>query len=271
MTIVLDMPESEYHAHPALSSTQARQILDSPARFDWARTHPQAHKDAFDLGTAVHTKVLGVGAQPIVLDFPDFRTNAAKAARDEARAAGAIVITAAQMAQADAMTEAVLAHPEARILFEQEGNAEASVFATDPETGVDVRARFDFLPTFMQDDPWCVDLKTTAKTADPETFAKTVASFRYDIQQEWYLHAYALASGAFDARMKFVVVETDAPHLVGVYSLSEQFAEMGHLKTKAALELYARCTADNNWPGYDTNPDPIQPPTWLMFTEGAIA
>ena len=59
--IVHNVPEADYHSHPALSSTQARQILDSPAKYDYAKTHPQPHKDAFDLGTAVHTKVLGTG------------------------------------------------------------------------------------------------------------------------------------------------------------------------------------------------------------------
>jgi hypothetical protein len=269
--IVFDLPEDQYHSHPALSSTQARQLLESPAKYHYAKSHPQPHKDAFDLGTAVHTKVLGVGQEAVVLDFPDFRTNAAKAARDEARAAGQLVITAAQMTQVDGMAEAVLAHQKARTLFEQDGNSEASVFATDPDTGVNMRARFDFLPSFMQDNPRCVDLKTTAKSAHPDEFAKTVANLGYFIQQEWYLHTYGIATGDFDTGMEFVVVETEAPHLVGVYPLSMEFAEIGRKKTRQALEKYALCAAQDIWPGYDTEADPLQPPTWLMFTEGSIA
>lgn len=265
--IVLDLDEQEYHAHPALSSTQARTLLDSPAKYRYALTHPQPHKDAYDLGSAVHTKVLGVGQEAVVLDFPDFRTKAAREARDEARASGLLVVSAADMMQVDGMGESVLAHPVARMLFEQEGNSEASVFATDPTTGVNMRGRFDFLPSFRREDQWAVDLKTTAKSAHPEDFSKTVANFGYHVQQEWYLHILGLIRGDFSARMKFVVVETAAPHLVGVYPLAEEFGDIGNNRVKEALETFARCVAENDWPGYDLTPDPIQPPTWLMFSE----
>ena len=264
--IVPVLDESTYHSHPALSSTGARQLLDSPARFHYAQSHPQPHKDAFDLGTAVHTKVLGVGHETIVLDFPDYRTKAARDARDEARAAGLVAISPAQARQVDAMAEAVLAHPVARALFEQSGTPEASVFATDPATGVDMRARFDYLPDFTVDEPWCVDLKTTGKSASPDEFTRTVASFGYDVQQEWYLHAYGLVTGEFNPRMKFVVVETAAPHLVAVHELSDQFAQIGAARAQRARETYAECSASGEWPGYPEH-GPLEPPMWLIYEE----
>lgn len=255
--IINDLPEHEYHARPELSSTQARQILDSPARYHYAKTHPQPHKDAFDLGTATHSKVLGVGAQAI--GYPDEHLTpsgsvSTKAATvewvAEQRANGLIVLDAAKLRQVDGMAEAVLAYPEARSLFEQSGQAEASVFATDPVTGVEMRARFDYLPDFTVTDPWCVDLKTTGKSAAPREFEKTVANFGYDVQQEWYLEAYGIVTGEFNPRMKFVVVETAAPHLVAVHELSEQFAELGASKGKRARATYAECMRTGRWPGY---------------------
>lgn len=276
--IIFDMPEAEYHAHPALSSTGARQLLDSPARFHYAQSHAQAPKAAFDLGTAVHSKVLGAGAE--VITYPDEHltpsgnasTKAATVAwADEQRTNGLVVVSAAQLELVDGMTEAVLAHPTARALFEQSGNAEASVFATDPLTGVGMRARFDYLPDFTVTDPWCVDLKTTAKSAAPNEFLKTVANFGYQVQQEWYLEAYGIATGGFNPRMKFVVVETAAPHLVAVHELSEQFAEIGASAVKRALATYAECSASGVWPGYPTNSDPLQPPMWAIYAEEELA
>jgi len=276
--IVLELDEDEYHAHPDLSSTQARLLLESPARYNYARSHPQERKDSFDLGSAVHTKVLGVGAD--VITYPDEHLRpsggiSTKAATvqwiADQRSAGLLLMTAVQLELVDGMAEAVLAHPVAKGLFEQDGTSEASVFATDPETGVKMRARFDFLPSFMQDNPWFVDLKTTAKHADSESFGKTVANFGYHVQQEWYRHAYSIVTGDFATNMKFVVVETDKPHLVAVHELSRDYAEIGFRKTKRALETYALCAAHDIWPGYSTDTDPLMPPTWLMFQEGVAA
>jgi hypothetical protein len=276
--IVKDLDEATYFAHPALSSTGARRLLESPAKFRYMQDHPEPHKEAFSLGTAVHTKVLGVGHK--VIEYPPEHLTpsgnaSTKAATvewvEEQRSSGLVVISAAQAELVKGMSEAVLAHPTARALFEQEGTAEASVFATDPATDVDLRARFDYLPDFTVDDPWTVDLKTTALSASPEGFARIVADHRYDIQQEWYLQTYAIVTGDFMARMKFVVVEKNAPYLVGVYQLATEFAEMARRKVQLALNLYAACAAADAWPGYPSSPDPLQPPTWLMFQEGAIA
>lgn len=262
--IIQGLDEETYHAHPALSSTGARKLLESPARFDYWRKHPEPHKDAFDLGTAVHSKVLGTGWDVAVLDFPDFRTKAAREARDEARAAGKVVISPTQAAQADAMTEAVLAHPTARILFEQPGNSEASVFTTDPETGVEVRARYDFLPDLNAEHPIAVDLKTTAKAASEDEFAKTVANFGYDVQDAHYDFAHALVTGR-QIPLVFVVVETEAPYLVAVYQLPVIWREMGATKARRARELFAECTASGIWPGYAADVQLLSPPTWAVY------
>ena len=273
--IVLGLDEQLYHSHDSLSSTGARKLLESPARFHYAQQHPQAPKAAFDLGTATHSKVLGTGSAAIA--YPDehltpsggVSTKAATVAwAAEQRDNGLTPISPADMAAVDAMAESVLAHPIARRLFAQEGDAEASVFATDTNTGVDMRARFDFLPNFTQHDPWTVDLKTTAKSAAPDQFAKTAGNFGYFIQQEWYLHAYGLATGDYRARMKFVVVETFAPYLVGVYDLAEEYAEIGRAKVRKALATYAACKAADKWPGYPLVADPLQPPNYLIYEEG---
>jgi hypothetical protein len=138
---------------------------------------------------------------------------------------------------------------------------------------VPIRCRFDYLPDFTVDDPWCVDLKTSAGDASPDGFARTVAKpdLRYDIRQEHYLHTYATVTGEFTARMKFVVVEKTAPYLVGVYELATEFAEMGRRRVREGYEKFAACTAADLWPGYPAQADPIQPPTYLMFQEGVVA
>ena len=265
-TIRLNMPETAYHSHPALSSTGARRILDSPARFDYWQRHPQPGKQSFDVGTAVHTKVLGIGAGTIA--YPDEHVTASgavstKAATvawaEEQRALGLTPVAPAQAARIDGMAEAVLKHETAGPLFERGGNSEASVFSTDEDTGVDMRARFDYLS--LTGLPVAVDLKTTAKTASVDGFTRTVADYGYDVQQAHYLRTLRNRSIPF----YFVVVEAEAPHLVGVHTLDIEWARMGEARVQRALELYATCTASGIWPGYPTEPQLISPPNWLVY------
>lgn len=265
--IVLDLDEQEYHKRPELSSTQARQILDTPARYKYRLEHPQEHKDAFDLGTAVHAAVLGVGAPVAQLDFDSFRTKAAQEARDQAREWGQTPILVKDYAPIVAMKEAVLAHPVARALFEQGGDEEASVFATDPDTGVRTRARFDYLATSENvSTPTAVDLKTTAKSAAPSEFAKTAASFGYHVQQAHYLDTlhWATKEGPDFA---FVVVETAAPHLVAVHTLDDHFRDIGRDEAARARQLLAECRASGVWPGYADEVTTIAPPMWLVYQQ----
>jgi len=272
--IVLDLDERTYHSHDSLSSTGARKLLESPARFHYAQQHPQPHKKAFDLGTIAHSKVLGVGAGVAVIPNDILASNGAistKAAKEfiaDTYTQGLVPIKQAEYDGAMGMAEAILAHPVAKQLFEQKGDAEASLFATDTNTGVGIRARFDFLPDFTEQAPIAVDLKTTAKDASPEKFAKTVADFGYHIQQEFYLHAYGLVTGNYNMPMKFVVVETAAPYLVGVYELAPEFAEIALARVRKALATYAACKAADQWPGYPHENDPLQPPNWLIYQEG---
>jgi hypothetical protein len=269
--IVHDLDETEYHSHPALSSTGARQLLDSPARFHYGQSHPQGHKDAFDLGTAVHTKVLGAGHQ-VVTYPPEHLTPAGHASTKaatvewvaEQRANGLVVISASTNDQVNAMAEAVLAHTTARALFEQEGNVESSVFATDPATGVDMRARFDFLPNFMEANPVAVDLKTTGKKATKLGFERSVLDWSYETQERWYHHTLKLATGN-TIPFRFVVVETAAPHLVAVHELDIVWQEMGDAKTRRALETFAECTASGVWPGYPEEVQMSSPPVYAIY------
>ena len=260
--IVHGLDERIYHAGPELSSTGARQILDSPARFQYNRTHPQPRKDAFDLGTAVHTKVLGAGAQ--VVTYPDEHltpsgnpsTKAATVAwADEQRANGLVVIGAQQAAQVDGMAEAVLAHPEARQVLETVAHREVSVFA-DVE-GVRVRARFD-----IYDGLNGADLKS-ARDASPKGFNQSVGRYGYHIQEQFYREAHTAVTGTELQSFKFLVCENTAPYLVGVYDLDFMWEDLAKERVKKARETYLRCMETGFWPGYSSAT--LTPPTWAIF------
>lgn len=264
--IVYGLPESTYHAPvDELSSTGAKLILDSPARFKYQVVDKnRVHRDAYDLGTAVHTKVLGTGAvavtcPPELLDKTGgMRTAAAKEWKDAQRAAGVPVVTESELTMIDAMAESVLAHPLARKLFERAGHPEVSVFAE--HLGVKNRARFDYLP---DEGGIAVDLKTTVD-ASPAGFAKSAANFGYHIQRGHYVDLLNRAAGR-DVEMLFVTVEKEAPHLVAVHQLAQDFAEMGELEALEARDIYRRCMESGEWPGYEVKINLLPAPMYAVY------
>lgn len=264
------IPEHEYHAHPALSSTQAKRILESPARYKHYLEHGRPDTEAFDIGHAAHAKVLGAGAD--VIAYPDehltpsgnVSTKAATVAwADQQRAAGLIPVSPNWIAAVDAMAEAVLAHDEARKLLEQPGTAEASVFATCDETGIDMRARFDFLPDGIGT---AFDLKTTPDTATAHDFRRTVAKYRYDVQQGHYLDALLYADSR-EVEYRYVVVEKAAPYFVGVSQLDDHFAAIGRRDALRARQTLRDCIDTGVWPTGLEDVAYIDAPYWLDDAE----
>ena len=284
--IVPALAEHTYHAHPALSSTQARELLDSPARYAYNRAVPRADTKSFDVGTAAHSKVLGVGAGIAV--YPDGRgdhvftdpetgeehvnvlasngaasTAIAKRFEKITRESGLIPVKRVDADAVDRMAEAVLAHPKARLVLEQPGIPEASVFATDPDTGVQVRCRFDYLGT-GPGRRVAGDLKTTAKRATKTSFAKAVADLGYHVQDAHYDDTLGFAGGSIDAFL-FIVVEKEPPHLTGVFMLDRDFREIGKQKAARARRVLAECREKDEWPGYSTDIGLLRPPMFAVY------
>lgn len=265
--VVYGMPEVEYHApKDELSSTGAKLLLESPAKFKYQIIDGhRVHRSGFDLGTAVHTKVLGVGERFIT--YPDEHLTPSgnvstkadtKAWEDERRAAGKIILTRNEQHLVDAMAEAVLAQPLARMLFERPGKPEVSVF--DEYLGVKRRGRFDYLP---DDGGVAVDLKS-AVDASPAGFARAAARYGYHVQRGHYLDMYERITGE-RREMLFVVVEKEPPYLVAVHRLNEQFADMGVTEALEAVDVYGRCVSTGEWPGYPATINELQPPVFAVY------
>lgn len=268
MSIDTQMPEVEYHAHPALSSTGMKLLLDSPARFRWDMDH-RVEKKAYDVGHAVHDRVLGVGMEVVAIPEEILASNgatstaAAKAFITEARLKQQVPLKVAEVAEINAMAESVLAHPVARRVFEQPGAPEVSLFATD-ESGVDLRARVDYLPHHTPGRRTIMgDLKTTLD-ANPAEFVTSVRKFGYHVQQATYRHILNLARGDDDTAFLFVAVEKKAPYLVSVNEVDDDAARIGTELMRRAIGTYQECLATNEWPGYPAVIHHISLPGWYV-------
>lgn len=271
-SVVAEMPEADYHAHPALSSSGAKTILKAPALFQHERTHRRYSK-AFDVGTIAHGFVLGTGWPVDIIPAELLASNGAVSttrAKDFAKAsrdAGRVPVVQAEYDRARAMADAVLRHPVARVLFQRErGAAEVSLFWTDAETGVDCRARLDFLDHPTDRRTLITDLKTTTN-ADPHAFGRTAADFGYEVSTWWYLDGLANTRGDDDAAFVHVLVEKEPPHLVSVAQLDEPSVELGRRRAMRARAMFRDCTEANVWPGYSLDVEPVTLPRWAFYDE----
>lgn len=264
MTTYTDMPEAVYHSRPELSSTGARRLLDSPARFRYFEDNPQPHKAAFDLGTAAHTKILGVGAN--IIEYPtehltasgNVSTSKATVAWEvEQRANGLIPITSKDARRVDRMAEAVLAEPEARTILERIKGREVTII--QEIDGVPVRARFDIFGNGE-----AADLKT-AQDASPSGFNRSAAKWGYHIQVRWYDDAHLAETGSRLTGFPLIVVESSPPHLVAVHDLDFMYEEAAERKVARARELWRTCTESGVWPSYGRTT--LTAPSWVVYED----
>ncbi|WP_051002353.1 PD-(D/E)XK nuclease-like domain-containing protein [Magnetospirillum molischianum] len=260
---IYDMPNEVYHADPcptpSLSAGGVDTMLDEcPARFWWEsqRLNPSweaTETTAFGLGKAAHIVFLEPGlfeASVRVIEADDYKTKAARTARDEARAAGQIPLLTEQHRQIIDMRDALFANSFARAAFERPGRSEVSAFWRDPVTGVWCRLRADRVP---DDQSYLIDYKT-AIDANPLDFGRAADNLRYYRRAAWYLDGWQLATGNEPKHYWFVVQEKSPPYLASVIELDSFALDAGRQENREALDLFARCLKDGQhraaWPGY---------------------
>ncbi len=267
---VYDLPEEIYHADPvpagSLSSSGARRLLppSCPARFRYEQQHGRPAKAEFDFGHAAHRLALGTGPELVVVDAADWRTKAAREARDAARAAGQMPLLAHEMEQVEAMAAALAEHPAAAALFGDGGAPEQSLFWVDDRSGIWRRARLDWFPVQRGRRLIVPDYKT-ARSADLDAIQRAAWSFGWAQQAAWYLDGVTALGLAGDAKpaFLFVVQEKDAPYLVTVVELDPVALDIGRELNRRAIEIYKRCSREGRWPAYSDGVELVSLPGWV--------
>lgn len=265
-----DMTDGVYHADPvpdgSLSSTGAKRLLEAPAVFKHYQDNPQPTKKEFDIGTLVHSHVLGTGKQPVVHGFDNLRTKAAQEKVAQIRAEGGIPVSQSEFAEIKAIANAVLEHPVAGPAFTRsDGYSEVSAFAKT-EDGLWLRARPDkFIPSANL----VLDLKTST-TASPDDFDRTAVTLGYDVSAYHYRKVLQLLTGqAWD--FVHVIVSKAPPHLVSIAQLDDDFIDLAQGRWNRAYDRYKRGRETGEWPGIPPIIHKISPPAWALYREEDIA
>lgn len=276
---IYTIDEAAYHRDdlgidaPMLSASIANILLrQSPLHAHAAHPKlggfPCEESETFDLGTAAHALILeGSEDRYVVVEANDWRTNAAKDKRDEARTAGKTPLLLKQVENVRNMARRVRSNLAQFKELPQplaHGTPEQTLVWQDH--GVWCKARVDWL----HHDLMCIDdLKTGAVSAKPDAWTRTMYGRGGDIQAAFYLRGLIAVGGdtfgpGHDPIFRWLVVENSYPYATSVISLSPEGLAHASDQVEQAIQLWARCLARDSWPGYPTRTCYVDPPAWSL-------
>lgn len=277
---IYELAPSAYHADPcpapSLSSSIARVLLDRSALHAW-QEHPRlggggvrVEADHLDRGALIHRLVLGAGSDIEVVDAKDWRTNAAKTARDGARAAGHIPVLRADYEDARLAAREIAARLRAfgieltgvseRTIAWQEQTAYGSIWCRGMLDHLELRDRRVRV----------YDLKTS-RSAHPRSCARHVIDYGYDVQRAAYVQGVERVFPQYAGRVDYVwlFVELEPPYAVLPAVADALMRERGVRRWGDACARWAACLSRESWPSYWPAPHPcvLESPGWLLSSE----
>ncbi len=265
---IYDILAAEYHAdpcpQPSLSASIAKILVDRTPAHAWIahpRLNPAFESDedrGFDLGSAAHAIVLEGGEKVKIIEAENYRTKEAREARDAAIQGGFLPLLEEQFERASAMAsvlqDALKSHRSARNAF-RNGKAEQTLIWREGD--IWCRARLDWL----SNDGTIWDYKTTDGSAG-EWGARQLFNLGFDIQEAFYRRAVEDSFDREEVDFRFVVQETEPPYLVNVVALDPQAQHYADARVEEAIDIWRRCLATGNWPGYPGEINFVSPPIW---------
>lgn len=255
---VTGLSNADYHAFAGISKSGLDLIARSPAHYKARESRPSTR--AMEIGSAIHEALLepDLYAQHYIHTGAPNRT--CKAYKDAASEhGGEYCLTADESASIDGIRASVGNNEHARDLLDEPGYRELSAFATDPQTGVLCKCRFDLLSHFGD----AADVKSTTDCR-PREFSKSVYAYRYHVQEAFYSMVYEWITGNALDSYRFIAFEKDAPYLSAVYYLDETARRVGRDEARRDLNVYAECFKSDDWPGYEVQAGTIGLPDWVV-------
>lgn len=275
--IYYDVPEDVYHAdpceQPSLSSSLARVIVTESVQHAW-HLHPrlgskkrQTGKAALE-GQILHALSLG---QPlpdcvVILEHADFRSKAAREARDSAKAAGKTPLSstefqrlktqALELREQQERDAELVAAGMAKGLVPYDGAPEVTIIWTEESFWgpVTCRARLDKLQVHGQPGSTTGatihDLKRVDSAA-PARVEQKIRQYGYHIQAAAYRRAVLSKFPSIPAPDFLLHFVEGAPcYGYTPTRLSPDYLELGERQWLQAVEAWGRGLHTGEWPAY---------------------
>jgi len=244
-----NLPMNLYHAGDQLSSSGLKELALSPAHYKASRNKPFEQEI---IGTLTHMRVLEpkLFEDTVVFIEGHRGSKLVKAEVESAEAEGKIVCKPEEYKKVVLMSDAILAHPQAGVLF-QGGVAERSFYWADPETGALCRCRADY---FIEKNMIVSDIKYFSKLIDFELQCQ-IRKMKYDWSAAFYEDGIGIVMGR--PVQVFAHVFVEEPRFVGdnigvrVVTIDEQDLDVARREFLPLKESFAAAYKDQKWPSYN--------------------
>lgn len=239
----------DYHSSEGYSNSFLTAVLRSPAhamaRGKWKSTRNM------EIGSAFHSSTLepDLYKRDYRIVECDARTSSLykQACKDHPSAQ---VLTIAESETVKGMTAGVYRNPKLREIIELPGKAEVAYFAIDPDTGLMIKCKFDWLT----DSNISLDVKKT-QDARMYKFSQSINTYMYHMQDAFYRHVFRCATGEDLQEFYFGAVEEQKPHASNRWRLGPESRKKGDALFREALTTLAICIDRGDFPAYDSDGD----------------
>lgn len=261
------VPMRDYLLHAGLSASRLN-ILLSESPLHARHSEGGEPSEASEIGTAIHDGLLEGVDRIVAIEADDWRTKAAKDARDEARAASKIPMLARKVAQVQAAIAAAKSFIETTELsgiFER-GKPEQTVIWYEGK--LICKARPDWL-TDSRD--VLLHVKTTDGSAEPNSWIRNQLVRGYDVAAAFYERGMFAVSETPEQSVYlhsvFLVIEQNAPYGCSLIGMSPAMQDIAASRVNRGISLWAKCKAAGKYPAYSPVIHYAEPFAWQMADE----
>ncbi|MGB3898146.1 MAG: PD-(D/E)XK nuclease-like domain-containing protein [Mesorhizobium sp.] len=273
------IPMEAYHGQltvaPSISSSGLRVIENKSPLHYWAtsylnpaRVEDDDDTDAMVLGRAAHTLLLGEdGFRDDYVVRPDTyetdkgewkpwsgNANVCKQWLADRRAEGKTVLLKSQVEAVKGIAEQLSRNQDALDLLR--GRIERSIIVKD-KTGVYVKSRPDSIPNDMV----IADLKTCAD-ASQRGIARSILDQGYLQQMALAITSLEQVGGSHINQAVLLFVEKKPPYAFNIKPLDNGDIYTAMRINRRAIDTFARCLAENDWPTYQDSMLTWSAPQW---------
>lgn len=265
-SIVHGLPEAKYHATPALSAGGAWMLANECPAIYWhyspfnPSAAPGDNGKPMDVGTAVHLAALEpdrLSERTVLVEAEDWRTKAAREARDAAYGAGLVPLLPKDLALVESLAAALRANEYVARLLDGAATEVSYFWEAD---GIPFKARADVVTPRGE----IADLKASA-SASPLFFQRQAFNAGHFLRDPFYRDGWEIVSGHRALDYWFVSIAREGPPLISVCKLDERAVEWGRLMIRRAIDLFKRCRDRGEWPAYCDKPVSLSLPTWAEY------
>ncbi|MDE9542848.1 PD-(D/E)XK nuclease-like domain-containing protein [Xenorhabdus bovienii] len=239
--IYYDISNEDYHKDKAMGSTTIKAISVSPANLYF---NPFKGSKSTQIGTAVHAALLEpeLFEREFVLK-PEINTRNSKdyKALLEGTDAEKILINS-EVETVTKMVESAWMNNDFVDYMCGSGHSEVSMFATCPETGLNLKCRFDRL---SEHHPYPLDIKT-CKDAAERGFSQAFGKYHYHVQAAFYLYVLKLVTGRELNQFCFFALQNTPPYKNCMYYIGEDSLELGYKTMFESLHKLKECMDDES-------------------------